>query len=171
MRAHWDERAGTRATDSIPWPAAPRGVYVSLTDGQGTRACVGSAVPYRGRLVETIRALAVQALQADRRRPPVLRDELERLRVVISFAGTPEPIDDPMEVNPAYEGLLVSSATGSVAFLPGEARTISWALREAHRIGVLRTPGESVRYSKFTVVVLAEVPPQHSLKENSNVSP
>ena len=170
MRSHWGERVDTHPTDSIPWPAEPRGVYVSLTDGQGTRACVGSATPYRGRLVETIRTLAVQALQADRRRAPVRRDELADLRVVISFAGAPEPIEDPMAVNPSREGLLVSSAMGSVAFLPGEARTVSWALREARRIGVLGA-GDVARYSKFTVVVLAEVPPQRSLKEELDVSP
>jgi len=156
MCRHWVERAGTPDTTDIPWPGAPRGVYVSLSDGQSTRACVGSAAPYRGGLTETVRALAVQALQADRRRAPVRSEELTSLRVVISFAGPPEAVTDPMQIDPGREGLLISSGTRSVAFLPGEARTVRWALLEARRIGILQGPTESAAYARFPVVVLAE---------------
>jgi hypothetical protein len=41
-----------------------------------------------------------------------------------------------------------------VAFLPGEARTVSWALREARRIGVLAGPVSEARCSRFEVVTL-----------------
>src|SRR4051812_31985444 len=58
MRAHWGEHDTARES-AIPWPAAPRGIYVTLTDGTGTRACVGNAAPYRGGLIETVRVLAV----------------------------------------------------------------------------------------------------------------
>ena len=156
MCRHWIERVGTRDTTDIPWPGAPRGVYVSLSDGPSTRACVGSATPSRGELVETVRALAVQSLQADRRHAPVRSEELTRLRVVISFAGTPEAVTDPMQIDPGREGLLISSGTRSVAFLPGEARTVRWALLEARRIGILQGPTESAAYARFSVVVLAE---------------
>jgi len=133
--------------------------------------------PYRGGLVETVRALAVQSLQADRRRPPIRREELPALRVIISFAGAAEEVTDPMQVNPGREGLLVSSTGGSVAFLPGEARTVAWALQEARRIGVLRGPTESATFYRFPVVVLAEAPPPPSRAlplshvENPNDSP
>jgi len=155
MRRHWGERAARDTTD-IPWPGAPRGVYVSLSDGHSTRACVGNATPFRGGLVETVRALAVQSLQADRRHPPVRREELDTLRVVISFAGIPGAVTDPMQIDPGREGLLISSGTRSVAFLPGEARTVRWALLEARRIGILQGPAESAAYARFPVVVLAE---------------
>jgi len=155
MRCHWGERAA-RDTTEIPWPGAPRGVYVTLSDGHSTRACVGSATPYRGGLVETVRALAMQSLQADRRHPPVRREELDTLRLFISFAGSPDAVTDPMQIDPGREGLLISSSNGSVAFLPGEARTVRWALLEARRIGILQGPTESVAYSRFPVVVLAE---------------
>jgi AMMECR1 domain-containing protein len=171
MRAHWGESTPRPRADAIPWPAAPRGVYISLTDGHGTRACVGNASPYRGSLVETVRALAVQSLLADRRHPPVRREELAGLRIVISFAGPPEALSDPMQVNPGRDGLLVSSSGGSVAFLPGEARTVAWALHEARRIGVIQGPAENARYFRFPVIVLAEVPPQSSPVEESDVSP
>jgi len=180
MRRHWGEAPIARESPDVPWPAAPRGVYLSLSDGRATRACVGSVTPYRGGLVETVRALAVQSLQADRRRPPIRRDELPSLRVMISFAGAAESVTDPMQVNPGREGLLVCSAGGSVAFLPGEARTVAWALQEARRIGVLRGPTESAAFYRFPVVVLAEAPPPApspsrtsppSHVENSNDTP
>jgi AMMECR1 domain-containing protein len=171
MRAHWAGNAARARADAIPWPAAPRGIYVTLTDGQGTRACVGNAAPYRGSLVETVRTLAVQSLLADRRHPPVRQEELAGLRIVISFAGPPEALTDPMQVNPRRDGLLVSSSGGSVAFLPGEARTVAWALHEARRIGVIRSSTENAHYFRFPVVVLAEVPPLSFPVEKSNVTP
>jgi AMMECR1 domain-containing protein len=171
MCAHWGERSPDAGAVAIPWPAAPRGIYISLTDEHGTRACVGNAEPYRGSLVETVRALAVQSLQADRRHPPVRREELPGLRIVISFTGRPEALTDPMQVNPGRDGLLVSSSGGSVAFLPGEARTVAWALHEARRIGVIQSPAESARYYRFPVIVLAEVPPPSSPVEEYDGSP
>jgi AMMECR1 domain-containing protein len=171
MKRHWGEGAKTHEIPDVPWPAAPRGVYVSLTDGRATRACVGSVTPYRGGLVETVRSLAVQSLQADRRRPPIRREELPDLRIVISFAGTAQPVSDPMQVDPGREGLLVSSSGGSVAFLPGEARTVAWALQESRRIGVLQGPTESAAFYRFPVVVLAEAPLPPSNVENPHDSP
>jgi AMMECR1 domain-containing protein len=127
-----------------------------LRDGRSTRPWVGHATPYRGGLVETVRALAVQSLQADRRHAPVRSEELTSLRVVISFAGTPEAVTDPMQIDPGREGLLISFGTRSVAFLPGEARTVRWALLEARRIGIFQGPAESAAYARFPVVVLTE---------------
>ena len=64
----------------------------------------------------------------------------------------------------------ISASGGSVAFLPGEARTVAWALHEARRIGVIQGPAENARYYRFPVIVLAEVPPQSSV-EKPNVTP
>jgi hypothetical protein len=162
--------AGTRvlSLDDAPiesaetgWPAAPCGLYVSLLNGKATRACVGSATPPRGTLKDAVRAIAVQALAADRRRSPVRRDELDGLRIVISFAASPIPIADPMTIAPARDGLLVTGDQGSVAFLPGEARTVSWALREARRSGVLGD-SRAATYARFEVVTLSETAPPRS---------
>jgi hypothetical protein len=60
-----------------------------------------------------------------------------------------------MQVSPAREGLLFATPAGSVAFLPGEARTVSWALREARRIGLLASPSDA-SYQSFSVVTLRE---------------
>ena len=151
---------GAPATHGVTagWPGVPVGVFVSLTQGGATRACVGSAIPLGGTLAETVGSLAVQAVHADRRHPPVRRDELQQSRIVIAFAGPGEAIADPMAVQPAREGLLVITPRGTAAFLPGEARTVSWALRQARRIGVLGA-AEDATYLRFQVVTLAEPAP------------
>ncbi len=135
------------------WPGAPRPVYVTLTHGRTTRACVGSDVPM-GTLAETVRQLAARVVDADRRRPPVRAGELDSLRLVIAFAGEGEAVSDPYTVDPAREGLKVETEHGAVAFLPGEARTVRWALAEARRIGVLTGPLSEARCTRFPVIVI-----------------
>lgn len=144
----------------MAWPGAPVSIYVSLVDGHATRSCVGRAGASFSTLTGAVQVLAVEALASDRRRPPVRVEELGRLRVVISFGGEGEAIADPMLADPAREGLSIATPHGTVAFLPGEARTVSWALREARRIGVLEGPAASATYRRFPVVALAEPEPR-----------
>ncbi len=140
----------------IDWPAEPTALYVTLSRGAATRACVGSASPPGGHLSAAVATLAVQALSADRRRPPVRAVELENLRITIAFADAGEAIADPMVVDPARHGLLIQSSAGSVAYLPGEARTVSWALRDARRSGLLSGPTRDASYQRFDVVTVKE---------------
>lgn len=140
----------------LDWPGPPVAVYLTLARDDRTRACVGIPAPGHGTLAETVRRLAADALTADRRRVPVRSDELPELRVVLAFADEGEPIASPQRVDPGREGLLVGSDRGSVAFLPGEARTVSWALGEARRAGVLAAGAGNIHYRRFQVVVLAE---------------
>jgi hypothetical protein len=137
------------------WPGQPTALYLSLVRGGVTRACVGRPAPPSGSLAECVRALAEAALSADPRHPPLRRDELSGLRVVLAFAGAGEPVADPMSVDPGREGLLVGGARGHVAFLPGEARTVAWALREARRVGVLEA-AEPAEFTRFAVVTITE---------------
>ena len=157
MVAHFDGTTADAAPDTGAWPGTPAGVYVSLADGRLTRACVGSVTP-SATLRGMVRELAVKALNADRRRQPVRREELVRLRVVVSLAGPGTPVADPMSVPLAREGLLVRSALGSVAFLPGEVRTVAYALREARRIGVLVNSGDAW-FERFSVIAISEPAP------------
>ena len=60
------------------------------------------------------------------------------------------------ELDPGREGLLIETDRGRVAFLPGEARTVSWAIREARRIGVLAGAEANARLYRFDVVTLSE---------------
>jgi AMMECR1 domain-containing protein len=136
------------------WPGSPRPLYVTLARAHATRACVGADAPPGGSLEASLRLLGGQVATNDRRRPPVRAEELDTLRLVLAFAGDPVPVADPMSVDPMREGLKIETDRGAVAFLPGEARTISWALREARRIGVLAGPVSEARCSRFEVVTL-----------------
>ncbi len=154
--ASTDSNAALSARDSLvpEWPATPRPVYVTLVSGGATRACLGTDSPL-GSLEGTVRALATRLLTDDRRRAPIDSDELERLRLVIAFAGVAEPIAEPDRVDPMREGLRIETERGAIAFLPGEARTIAWALREARRVGVLTGATSDARFSRFDVVTLS----------------
>ncbi len=147
----------TAARHTPDWPAAPCGVYLSLAHGTRTRACVGSLTPLGGTLRATLRELARRVISDDPRHPPVRGEEMDSLAVLVSFAGPPEPIDDPMSIAPGREGLLISTTRGSIAFLPGEARTVSWALGEARRVGILQRMSDA-SFQRFDVVVLRDRP-------------
>lgn len=159
------------------WPGSPRPVYVTLVRGRTSRACVGSDSPLGGSLAATLSRLGERLADADLRRPPVRAEELDTLRLVVAFSSDPVPVRDPMTVDPAREGLRIETERGAVAFLPGEARTIGWALREARRIGVVVTgvsgasgASGAVSYSRFTVVTLSG-PATSKSRRTSVVSP
>jgi AMMECR1 domain-containing protein len=157
LASHWDGAAVDTA-GAPDWPGPPAALYLTLVRGRSTRACVGSPLPPRGSLADCVRALAVAALASDPRHPPVRRDEVAGLRVALAFAGAGEPVADPLQVDPGREGLLVSSPRGHVAFLPGEARTVGWALREARRVGLL-DDARQAEFTRFPVVTIAEPEP------------
>ncbi len=135
------------------WPGTPRPVFVTLVRSGATRACLGRDEPL-GTLGETVRSVALELLAGDRRRDPVRAEELDSLDVCVAFAGDALMVSDPFVVNPRREGLRIETERGAVAFLPGEARTVHWALSEARRIGVLRALADA-RFSRFDVVVLS----------------
>jgi len=157
-------RPAAPAAAAPDWPGSPRPLYVTLARGRATRACVGADAPPGGSLAASLRLLGGQVATHDRRRPPVRAGELDTLRLVVAFAGDPVPVADPMTVDPVREGLKIETERGAVAFLPGEARTVHWALREARRIGVLAGPLAEARCSRFEVVTLegpATAPARH----------
>jgi len=159
LERHWSGAA--LDTVHVPdWPGAPTALYLSMVRGGVTRACVGHPAPPRSTLAECVRALAEAALASDPRHPPLRRDELATLRIVLAFAGAGELVADPMSVDPGSEGLLVGGARGHIAFLPGEARTVAWALREARRVGVLDAT-QLAEFTRFPVVTITE-PESHS---------
>ena len=157
--AHAATSPGSDIPDSIaraPWPGPPLPVYVSLVRGRETRACVGVDGAARGTLGETVQAVALETLRADPRHPAVRSEELPGLRIVISITDAGEPVANPMLVDPGREGLSIHSPRGSVTFLPGEARTVRWALSEARRLGILRSDRSDATYRRLEVVTLAE---------------
>jgi AMMECR1 domain-containing protein len=179
MTGHWrpaaapasSQPAAAGADSAIAWPGRPAALYVSLARGRATRACVGRPENGAPDLSAAVRALALEALDADPRHPPVREEEMAGLRIVIAFAGEGEAIADPMLADPGREGLLVSSPRGSVAFLPGEARTVRWALREAGRVGVLQSGAADASYRRFPVITIAEPEPRVAPAKDDDATP
>lgn len=153
----FDGGAAPAAPDSLlpDWPAEPVGLYLSLVGPAGTRACVGGTTPVAGTLAASLARVAADVIAADRRRPPLRHSELATLRLVITFAGAATPVPDPMHVRLAREGLLIQTPDGAVAYVPGEARTVSWALADARRGGILRRRADASFFS-FPAVTLRE---------------
>jgi len=143
-----------RDSAAAAWPGSVRPLYVTLVRGRATRACVGSDVPPGGTLRAALRTLGAQVVASDTRHPPLEPRELDSLEVVIAFASDPQPVADPLALDPVREGLKIETERGAMAFLPGEARTVSWALREARRIGVLAGPEREARFYRFSVVTI-----------------
>lgn len=164
-------QAARQAHAEPDWPGTPVGVYVSLVRGRETRACVGAPAPLRGTLSETVRALAREALRADRRHPPVRAAELPGLRLVLSFVTEGERVASPYAIDPGRQGLLIATARGSIAFLPGEARTIQWALREARRAGVIAGPGADAVYRRLESVTVSEPSSSPRKGEDDDAAP
>lgn len=162
-------RADSSRVVAPDWPASPRPVFVTLARAGATRACLGRDEP-AGSLTATVREIAGDLLVADRRRPPVAPEELESLRLVIAFVGDERPLADPYALDPMREGLRIETERGAVAFLPGEARTVAWALGEARRIGILRALAEA-RFTRFAAVVVTgpAVAPTHGTASPSHV--
>jgi AMMECR1 domain-containing protein len=154
LAAALEGRAPAAAGATLVWPGSVRPLYVTLARGRATRACVGSDVPPGGALAEALSRLGGELATSDRRHPPLRAEELDTLRLVIAFASDPEPVRDPMTIDPVREGLKIETERGTLAFLPGEARTIAWALAEARRVGLLAGRTAAARFSRFSVVVL-----------------
>ena len=144
------------------WPGSPRPVYVTLVHLRATRACVGSDAPLGGSLAATLAELGERVVASDRRHPPLDAGELDTLRLVIAFAGDAQSVADPLTVDPVRDGLRIETDRGAIAFLPGEARTATWALREARRAGVLAGPVSEAHCSRFAVVVVSGPAGTHS---------
>lgn len=121
------------------------GVFVSAVLGDAPRCCMGSLYPTRRTLAEEIIAAAVAAAGLDLRFSPLKAQELPRLRVIVSVVAPPEPVVDPMSLDPLTEGVAVRSALRWGVSLPGETvhqeLMIKWA-----RIRAGAGPSEPVGY-------------------------
>lgn len=129
-----------------PAPTAPefatrqqRACFVTFFNGRRVFACFGGFTPRRATLAEEIDENVRLALKNDGRARTATPGAAARSGVQVTFPlGQPERVVDYRGIDPAREGMFVEGAGGGVAFVPGEARTASWAYREA-----LRRLGES----------------------------
>ena len=102
-----------------PWRAS----FVTLTENERLRGCMGSLEPRRP-LIEDAVANAAQAGFADPRFPPLKQSELEGLRLDVSILSHPRPIPARSEseladaLEPDRDGLILTVGKRRALFLP-----------------------------------------------------
>jgi AmmeMemoRadiSam system protein B/AmmeMemoRadiSam system protein A len=102
-----------------PW----RATFVTLTENERLRGCIGSLDPRRT-LIDDAVANTAQAAFADPRFPPLKESELTGLRLDVSILSYPRPIPAGSEselvaaLEPDRDGLILSAGKRRALFLP-----------------------------------------------------
>jgi len=110
-----------------------RACFVTFFSGKRVIACSGGFRPRTADLGREVEANVRQALQMDPRAGHIDRATAMEADVLITFPGEPRPVASPEMIDPVREGLFVENDRSGVAIVPGEAKTASWAYREALR--------------------------------------
>jgi MEMO1 family protein len=106
-----------------PALSAWRATFVTLTENERLRGCIGSLEPRRP-LIEDATANAAQAAFADPRFPPLKESELTGLRLDVSILSHPRSIPAGSEpeladaLEPDRDGLILSAGRRRALFLP-----------------------------------------------------
>ncbi len=106
-----------------PWLEAPGASFVTLTRDGELRGCIGS-LEARRRLVEDVRANAVNAAFRDPRFPPLSVREFPDVRVEVSVLSPAEPLPVASEkeawekLRPHVDGLILEYGPYRSTFLP-----------------------------------------------------
>ena len=112
-----------------PALSAWRATFVTLTENQRLRGCVGSLEPHRP-LIDDAVANTKQAAFSDSRFPPLKESELTRLRLDVSILSHPRPIPATSEselagvLEPDRDGLILSAGKRRALFLPSVWRPL-----------------------------------------------
>jgi AMMECR1 domain-containing protein len=144
-----------------------RACFVTFFTGKRVFACFGAFTPRRSNLAEEISENVRLALKNDRRSRSATAESAAVAGVQITFPiGLPERVSSYQSIDPTREGMFVEGANGNgVAFVPGEARTASWAFREAlRRLGESSAATVAVYRFKADAVSSTKIR-YHSLKE------
>jgi len=120
---------GRRLTPRFPDPVCrvPRGVFVTLTQDEALRGCVGLPWPVFPLEEATIEA-AVRAAR-DPRFPPLTPEEVPLVRVEVSVLTAPEPVEAgraPEAVRVGRDGLIVRWGEVQGLLLPQVAARYGW---------------------------------------------
>jgi AmmeMemoRadiSam system protein A len=106
-----------------PTLSAWRATFVTLTENERLRGCIGSLEPRRP-LIEDALANMAQAAFADPRFPPLREPELTAVRIDISIVSHPRPLPAGSEselaaaLEPDRDGLILSVGKRRALFLP-----------------------------------------------------
>lgn len=131
-----------------------RACFVTFFSGKRVIACFGGFYPRAPDIAGEIDGNIRMALLTDPRAHSINRRIALGADVQITFPGEPEPVSSYAEVDPLTEGMLVENERNGVAIVPGEAKTSSWAFREAmKRLG--ERNAARVRVYKFRALAVS----------------
>jgi AmmeMemoRadiSam system protein A len=132
-----------------------RGVFVTLRTKDGElRGCMGTLVPRERDLVAETWRNALAAALRDNRFSPVTVAELPNLDYEVTVLGELEPIESPVELDPAKYGVVVSALDGRKGVLLPAIEGIESVDQQLeiarHKAGL--DPGEPVSLQRFEVI-------------------
>ena len=97
--------------------------FVTLTKHGNLRGCIGTIEPYQS-LVEDVREHAIAAALADYRFPPVIREEIDSIKIEISRLSQPillefsNPEELLSQLHPGIDGVIIRDDIRRATFLP-----------------------------------------------------
>ena len=103
----------------------PFGAFVTLTEGEALRGCIGRLDFERAVWANVVEAAIASALE-DPRFPPVRPRELGAIAIEISVLDPPARIDDPREFDASRHGILIERGWHRGLLLPVVARRYRW---------------------------------------------
>lgn len=108
---------------SAPWVQQPGACFVTLTQQEELRGCIGSLQAYRP-LFEDVQANALAAAFQDTRFTPLTRAELQATDIEVSLLSDTEPMtftseeDALAQLRPGVDGVVFECAGRRSTFLP-----------------------------------------------------
>lgn len=102
-----------------------RGVFVTLTENEQLRGCIGSIVGVEPLYLGVIRQ-AIHSATEDPRFDPVRPAELERIHIEISVLTPPRPVAGPDEIVAGKHGVFIEKRGRHAVFLPQVATEQGW---------------------------------------------
>ena len=100
-------------------------VFVTLTEGEELRGCIGTLDPSRS-LREAVVSATLGAAIGDPRFLPVTAAELPAIEVGISVLGRPVPFVDTQTFMPGVDGVIVERGGQRALLLPEVATEFAW---------------------------------------------
>ena len=130
VAAQTRRKAPALSLNGLPPALSPwRATFVTLTENERLRGCIGSLSPHRP-LIEDALANTAQAAFADPRFPPLKESELTGLRLDVSILSYPRPMLAGSEselasaLEPDRDGLILSAGRRRALFLPSVWRRL-----------------------------------------------
>ncbi len=106
---------------------SPRAAFVTLKKNGQLRGCIGDIFPQRP-LYKSVMWNAVYAAFADRRFPPLQKEEYEQIKIEISALTPPSPVTSPHDIRIGIDGMVLNKDGRSAVFLPQVAPEQGWDL-------------------------------------------